>query len=126
MQHLNSVSFLHNRPETYNSSAPIKAYAGSARFQGNLIFLRNRGKITGTVYAFASSQLYIEGNVQFVENEGYDGGAIALYEQSEMILTHSMITHNFKAIFTRNHARHYGGAIYVDEVQNYQTTTMFL
>jgi len=82
---LNSVSFLHNRAETYNSSAPIKAYAGSVRFQGNTIFLRNRGKITGTVNAFASSQLYIEGNVQFVENEGYDGGAIALYEQSEMI-----------------------------------------
>lgn len=66
--------------------------------------------MTGAVYAFASSQLYIEGNVQFVENEGYDGGAIALYEQSEMIVTHSMIACNFKAIFTRNHARHYGGA----------------
>ena len=48
--------------------------------------------MTGAVYAFASSQLYIEGNVQFVENEGYDGGAIALYEQSEIILTYSMTT----------------------------------
>ena len=114
---LNSVSFLHNRAETYNSGAPIKVYAGSVRFQGNTIFLRNRGKMAGAVYALASSQLYIEGNVQFVENEGNDGGAIALYEQSEMIFTHSMIAHNFKAIFTRNHARHYGGAIYVDEVK---------
>jgi len=115
---LNSVSFLHNRAETYNSGTPIKVYAGSVRFQGNTIFLRNRGKMAGAVYALASSQLYIEGNVQFVENEGNDGGAIALYEQSEMILTHSVIAHiNFKAIFTRNHARHYGGAIYVDEVK---------
>ena len=31
-------SFLHNRAETYNSSAPIKAYAGSVRFQGTLYF----------------------------------------------------------------------------------------
>jgi len=52
---LNSVSFLNNRAETYNSSAPMKAYAGSVRFQGNTIFLRNRRKMTGAVYAFAST-----------------------------------------------------------------------
>jgi len=70
-------------------------------------------------------QLYIEGNVQFVENEGNDGGAIALYEQSEMILMHSVIAHNFKAIFTRNHARHYGGAIYIDEVKTTKQLQFF-
>jgi len=31
-----------------------------------------------------------------------------------------MIARNFKAIFTRNHARHYGGAIYVDK--DFKTT----
>jgi len=60
-------------------------------FQGNTTLLRNKGETAGATYALAS-QLHIEGTVQFVENEGYDGGAIALYEQSEIILTYSMTT----------------------------------
>ena len=112
---LNNVSFTHNTAEAEESYAPIQIRYSLVRFQGNTTFLRNRGETGGAIYAFAS-QLYIEGNVQFLENEGYDGGAIALYEQSEIILTYYMTTAHI-ANFTRNHARHYGGAIYVDEIK---------
>jgi len=114
---LNNVSFTHNSAEAEDSYAPIQIWYSSVWFQGITTFLRNKGETGGAIYAHAS-QLYIEGTVQFVENEGYDGGAIALYEQSEIILTYSMTTPHI-ASFTKNHARHYGGAMYISKIQVY-------
>ena len=112
-----NVRFTHNIAETGDSNAPIQIQDSSIRFQGNTTFLRNRGETAGAIYV-RTSQLYFEGNVQFVENEGYDGGAIALYEQSKMILNNSVsIAHDFNVTFTRNRARHYGGAIYIGKIK---------
>ena len=46
----------------------------------------------------------------------YYGGAIALYELSEMIFK----AHNFNVYFTRNHAKHYGGAVYTKTTSQLQ------
>ena len=112
---LNSVSFTHNTAETEDSSAPIHIQDSLVRFQGNTTFLRNRGETAGAIYARASVLIF-DGNMQFVENEGYDGGAIALYEQSQLMLL-TITTQNLKVTFTRNHARHNGGAIYIAKIQ---------
>ena len=100
--------FIENRGNT----AAVVILDSYAIFQGNTTFLRNRGKTAGAIHV-TDSQLYFEDNIQFVENVGYDGGALAFHEttyNSNFFLT---IAHNLKANFTRNHARHYGGAIYV-------------
>jgi len=47
------------------------------------------------------------GSLSFVENVGYDGGALAMAEGSAISFeVQSQIT------FVKNHAQHYGGAIY--------------
>ena len=44
-----------------------------------------------------------------MNNTGYDGGALALYEGSEIVIgRHAHVK------FIGNHAKHFGGAIYVD------------
>ena len=107
-----STSFTHN---TVEEDAPIQIQNSIIKFlRGTDTFLRNRGETAGAIYAH-ESKFYFEGNVRFVENEGYDGGAIAFHEQSQMLLKYSMI--KLKVNFTRNHARHYGGAIYVDKIK---------
>ena len=62
----------------------------------------------GAVYAIDSQIIIKSGQkLLFVENKGYDGGAITLTGESIIYLgANSSIT------FTRNHAYHYGGAIY--------------
>ena len=83
--------------------------------------MRNRGERAGAIYA-DSSHLHIQHNIEFMENEGYDGGAIAFYEEPSISTGyfdyHSVhIDDNVKAI--RNHARHYGGALYVHNTESY-------
>ena len=109
---LNGISFTHNIVET-DGSAPVQILDSSVTFKGNTIFLRNRGETAGAICANAS-ELILEGNLKFVENEGYDGGAIAFYQLSQITLRYSM----FKITFTRNHARHCGGAIYINQIKS--------
>jgi len=50
--------------------------------------------------------------MRFTENEGYDGGALALHNTAKITLEpYSRIT------FRKNHARHYGGALYVEDTK---------
>ena len=48
------------------------------------------------------------GTNTFVNNTGYQGGAMAFYENSQMYLQN--LTH---ITIMNNHARHVGGAVYV-------------
>ena len=146
---LNNVNFTNNIAETEEFNAPIKIdYCevtvkgsttftdnkgntaavlirdSSVSFHGRTIFLRNQGVTAGAIHA-KSSQLHLHDNIVFEENEGYNGGALSLTEQfsintgpkkSQYSLN---IAQNLKAIFLRNHARHYGGAIYVGKIERY-------
>ena len=60
----------------------------------------------GAVYAYSSTLIFL-GNVDFfVDNEGYNGGALALYADSEIVL--GKYAH---LKFCGNHAKHFGGAV---------------
>ena len=136
---LSHVIFFKNTAETLNVKAPIKiensnveiqgvstfrenrGYAAavmiedsSVKFRGNTTFLRNRGKKAGAMYVEAS-QLHFEDDMQFVENEGYDGGAIAFIQKATATVGFYELTigSTLRANFINNHARHYGGAIYI-------------
>ena len=88
----------------------IELHHSFVSFQGKISFAKNKGQIGGAVYAY-DSQLEIKDTIQFENNEGYDGGAIAFHEDSYMI-----IQSNSTVTFTENHAKHQGGAIYVNLV----------
>ena len=88
-------------------------------FQGKTSFKRNKGEIGGAVSAY-DSELEFKNTIHFEDNEGYDGGAIAFHEDSYMTVS-SIST----VIFTNNHAKHQGGAIYVNNlVTDYLVATL--
>ena len=91
----------------------IDVRASTVSFDGNISIVKNKGEIGGAVYAY-NSQFEIKNTVRLESNIGYDGGAIALHEDSYMI-----IRSNSTVNFTENHAEHYGGAIYVNLVTDY-------
>ena len=59
----------------------------------------------GAIYAH-SATLIFHGNVNFVNISGFNGGALALYAGSEIVV--GMHTH---LKFIGNHANHFGGAL---------------
>ena len=75
---------------------------------GEVSFVRNHAKTSGGAVYARDSQIIVTGQkFSFVENEGYDGGAVTLSSGSTIYLgDNSSIT------FVSNHAYHYGGAIY--------------
>ena len=114
--------------ENRGNAAAMMISQSIVHFQENTVFVRNRGERAGAIRSHASN-LYFEGNVQFIENEGYDGGAIAFYEKLSVSTSYSLhyykdsyslnIAKNVTVNFTRNHARHYGGALYINKSENY-------
>ena len=88
-------------------------------FLGDIILAQNYCVLgAGTIYAH-SATLIFHGNVNFVNNSGFNGGALALYAGSEIVI--GMHTH---LKFIGNHANHFGGAIYVDNA-NHQVFSTF-
>ena len=72
-------------------------------------FVRNHAQqFGGAVYA-RDSQIFMKrgGNLSLVENVGYDGGALAMFDGS--VITFEVQS---QIMFLNNHALHYGGAIY--------------
>jgi len=67
-------------------------------------FTGNRGT---PIVAF-SSHFNVSGRITFVNNTGYEGGALAFYGDSSMSV-HS----NTEILFAGNYAQHVGGAIFV-------------
>ena len=75
-------------------------------FSGRTIFIRNRGRRAGAINVLSSTVTFI-GELQFIENQGYNGGGLALHGST------MSLKWNAKVVFLRNHAMHYGGALYV-------------
>ena len=102
----------------YENVSVVFETLADVRFVGN--YARESG---GAIYA-RGSQILIGGNISFEENEAYNGGAMALvpvvdfdypieweipivdFDPALILETNSQVT------FERNHAHHYGGAIY--------------
>ena len=86
----------------------VVIWKSDVTFLGDIVFTQNYGHSKGAIYAY-SSTLIFQGNVGFVNNTGYNGGALALYAGSQIV-----IGRQAHLKFTGNHAKHFGGAIYVD------------
>ncbi len=110
--------------ENRGSTAAVVISNSYVVFEGNTTFQKNRGEIAGAIHV-EESQLHFQDNMQFVENVGYDGGAIAFHENTHDVNYFLTIAHNLRANFTRNHARHYGGAIYVGKTSMQPRTKCF-
>ena len=115
------TKFIENRG---NAAAIMVSQQSRIYFYGNTIFLRNRGERAGAIFTH-TSYLFFENSLQFIENEGYDGGAIAFYEEPSATKGYGFdyyslnIAQNVTVNFTRNHARHHGGALYINKSENY-------
>ena len=75
-------------------------------------FTHNNALLCGGIAAIRSLLRFINSSsVMFLGNVGNHGGAIALYEKSELIFYES----NTTIEFVNNTARNYGGGLYVDD-----------
>ena len=66
----------------------VTLWKSKVKFLGDISFIRNyphEENEPGAVYAYSSTLIFL-GNVDFVDNEGYNGGALALYADSEIVL----------------------------------------
>ena len=102
--------------QNYVKIAPVTIRKTTMIFNGNITFTGNVGSKAGAIYAFDGCCLVFNKNTTFLENEGYNGGAVALYGQSLMDIGKNSTIH-----FIRNHASHYGGALYVDDPTDYSS-----
>ena len=71
--------------------------------EGNVFYNNNNSALIAD-----DSKVFINGTVQFLKNIGYNGGALAFYEHSRLVLQE--ISH---MIFYQNHAWSQGGAMYI-------------
>ena len=76
----------------------------------NITFINStyRDSSTHTSLVAISSEIRFQGNILFKNKTGYDGGALALFGGSKMILMPQTLV-----IFIGNHATHAGGALMV-------------
>ena len=110
MAHITHSTIIFHNTNFFNNTGDWGAlYADSSNvtFQGNITFIKNKGRLGGAIY-LDNSTLMNEGSTEFLENEGYDGGAIAFHTESTLV-----IGPKGKVRFIGNHALHQGGAIYV-------------
>ena len=102
----------------------ITLWESKVTFLGNISLSQNgphKESQHGAIYAY-SSTLIFQGNVEFVNNTGYDGGALSLDAGSEIV-----IGRQAHLEFIGNHAKHFGGAIYVNNyvLFNFVTISCF-
>jgi len=69
----------------------------------------------GTPIVAISSHFTVSGIINFVNNTGYEGGALAFYGESFMSV-HS----NTEILFAGNYAQHVGGAIFVKSCSKFE------
>ena len=106
-----NITFQHNRGAYWSVSYFLNS---TATFRGNTTLVHNVGFRAGAIYAQHSILLF-QGNVTFAENYGDMGGAMALYKHSIIGLGQ-----HAKIRFIENHAQRFGGALYVNEANDYQ------
>ena len=109
---LRNVSFLNNRDNSSTELTTIKV-AGIGNtvlvhdclFQGNL----------GTPIKMLLGELYFSGMTKFSDNEGLQGGALAL------VFSKVYFTNNTKVVLENNTALDMGGGIYVQYVEEFDS-----
>ena len=75
-------------------------------------FVNNQALLSGGITAVRSQIWFTDDStLVFVQNTGYYGGAIGLYEKSEFTFYQS----NATIEFINNSARNYGGGLYIDD-----------
>ena len=87
-------------------------------FEGLNKFIQNHGEAYGAIVAFNSTIIFSHNaKVFFLQNIGERGGAITLYKSSVVV-----ISIGASVTFHQNHARKYGGAIFVESsLDTYQS-----
>ena len=87
----------------------VQLWKSQVTFLGSTVFTKNyTHSRPGAFYAHSSTLIFL-GNVEFVNNTGYDGGAQTLHAGSKIVIgKHAHIK------FIGNHAEHFGGAVYID------------
>jgi len=103
--------FIKTNNSSDNHAGIVSAWKSQITFVGNTVFAQNYEQRTsrpGALYAHSSTRIF-QGNVEFVNNAGYYGGAVALFSGSQIV-----IGRDAHLKFIGNHAKHFGGAIYVD------------
>ena len=118
-----NTTFSDNISEKNSGSTVIIIYSvlevsGSAIV---LLFKNNTGMNCGGITGMEHSRIIVRSFVQFINNRGYDGGALALYSQStvEYRKFHYLGLLLAKVQFIGNSARHSGGAIFIAK-QDYE------
>ena len=105
-----NVHISNNHAHNHESVFVIK-YASAAFFQGDIVFINNRGMQGGAISAH-SSKLYFQGRVQFISNVAQTvGGGISLTRGSKIYLEGAVTTLTFHT----NTAMEYGGGLFVEE-----------
>ena len=119
-----------------NNSGTVRIYNSAITFTGNTTFSNSRSH--ESPIRFEDTSLYITGEVSvennsggqcggitlirsdmtlssvakltFIDNQGYNGGALALYDESQLFTKIRTFV-----VFENNLALHYGGGIFVDD-----------
>ena len=104
-----SCTVTHNQvdiqePNVRIGEGTIYSFGISLIFRGKMIIINN----TLTALALDGSTLELHDDVEFVENEGFRGGAVAMYGQSKILLWK-----NSSVLFKNNSCRDKGGAFFV-------------
>ena len=73
--------FIHNT----GRDCPLRFSQSTISFYGDVNFFRNEGKITSAICAF-NSTIKFQQTAEVVGNRGRKGGAIALYENSKLVV----------------------------------------
>ena len=85
----------------------------NVEFAGFVDFRNNSAQRSSSLVGRGNSEILITGIVSFINNIGYNGGAIALYQGSKLIIYSN--SDEAALIITNNYAQNYGGAIYIQD-----------
>ena len=106
---LNNVSFTNN---TFPLNGGIKLYFLKGIFEMiDCEFVGNQG----TPITLDDSTLNVSGTISFVNNTAHQGGAMAFYGESYIVVSFEK---NTQIYFKNNYAEHVGGAIFVEDPEN--------
>ena len=103
---------LNTTENQFGSTLSLSNIIVEFRNTSHVRFIKNKASISGGITAIASNIQFIDNSLlEFIHNSGKYGGAMALYDKSQL----SFYMSNSTIKFINNSATHYGGAIYIDD-----------
>lgn len=103
----NTAKYMYFEPGLNVFAGAIAAYSSNIELDGNVLFEENEAETGGAIY-MENSIVSFSGTQQFVRNCAEQGGAMALSSTSKLTLSKPLTVD-----FTENKANSYGGAIFV-------------